>query len=313
MGNGQVGQGYDKVQTCFGLFGNRFYTCSMPDSLFSKEYAYLCDLLVNVRVSRNLTQADVAKRLGKPQSFVSKYERGERRLDVVEFLQVAGALEIDATDVIEQLVDYRNTDAPAFPSVLDAWRITAHDLTALLEQNPSLRGMLLGYVADLKLQTLWLTHPDISALVKDDDHDRTKKGDRRIVYKGQPFVLEVKSLQTHSIRYEDGVWSGKTQVDASDRREVVLPTGERLNTTLLLVGEFDVLAVNVFAFENQWRFVFARNQDLPRTTFNKYTPAQQEHLLTSLVPVTWPPQPPFTSDLYSLLDAMLTERGVTIS
>ncbi len=285
----------------------------MTDSLFSEDYIYLRDLLVNARASKDLTQADVAKRLGKPQSFVSKYERGERRLDVIEFMQVVGALEIDATDVIRQLEHDRDTDEPLSPSILDTWRITSRDLTDLLEQNPSLRGMLLGYVAELKFQTLWLTHPDISASVKDDDHDRTKKGDRRIVYKGQPFVLEVKSLQTHSIRYEDGVWSGKTQVDASDRREVVLPTGEKLNTTLLVMGEFDVLAVNVFAFENQWRFVFARNQDLPRTNFNKYTQAQQEHLLASLVPVTWPPQPPFTTDLYSLLDAMLAERGVTIS
>jgi transcriptional regulator with XRE-family HTH domain len=52
-------------------------------------------LLVNARKQARLTQADLASRLFRPQSFVSKYERGERRLDVVEFGQVAKALGID--------------------------------------------------------------------------------------------------------------------------------------------------------------------------------------------------------------------------
>jgi transcriptional regulator with XRE-family HTH domain len=42
-----------------------------------------------------MTQAALAARLNRPQSFVSKYERGERRLDVVEFGEVARALGID--------------------------------------------------------------------------------------------------------------------------------------------------------------------------------------------------------------------------
>ena len=44
-------------------------------------------------------------------------------------------------------------------------------------------------------------------------------------------------------------WKGKAQVDASDRREVVLPDNSRVTTTCLLKGEFDILAINVFAFE----------------------------------------------------------------
>jgi transcriptional regulator with XRE-family HTH domain len=52
-------------------------------------------LLVQARKHADLTQADLASRLNRPQSFVSKYERGERRLDVVEFGEVAKALGID--------------------------------------------------------------------------------------------------------------------------------------------------------------------------------------------------------------------------
>jgi len=58
-------------------------------------YIKLRKLLVNARTETGLTQAALALRLKRPQSFVSKYERGERRLDLVEFQEVANALEID--------------------------------------------------------------------------------------------------------------------------------------------------------------------------------------------------------------------------
>ena len=50
-----------------------------------------------------LTQQAVADKLGKPQSFVAKYENGERRLDVVEFLQVAEVIETDPIALISQI------------------------------------------------------------------------------------------------------------------------------------------------------------------------------------------------------------------
>ncbi|MGN6159137.1 MAG: helix-turn-helix domain-containing protein, partial [Devosia sp.] len=50
-----------------------------------------------------LTQQDVANQLGRPQSFVAKYEGGERRLDVVEFLQVAAVLGADPARIVRAL------------------------------------------------------------------------------------------------------------------------------------------------------------------------------------------------------------------
>jgi transcriptional regulator with XRE-family HTH domain len=47
------------------------------------------------------------QRLKRPQSYVSKFERGERRLDVVEFLDVAKALRIDPLDLLRQLMQKR--------------------------------------------------------------------------------------------------------------------------------------------------------------------------------------------------------------
>ena len=59
-------------------------------------------MLTNIRKEKQLLQSDIAERLGKNQSFVSKYERGERRLDLPEFLEVAEALEINPTDFIKK-------------------------------------------------------------------------------------------------------------------------------------------------------------------------------------------------------------------
>jgi transcriptional regulator with XRE-family HTH domain len=59
------------------------------------EETKLREQFIEARKSANLTQVGLADRLGRPQSFVSKYERGERRLDVIEFCEVCRALEID--------------------------------------------------------------------------------------------------------------------------------------------------------------------------------------------------------------------------
>jgi predicted transcriptional regulator len=50
-----------------------------------------------------LTQVEVAARMDRPQSFISKYEGGERRLDVVEFLQICRVLRVNPKTVIGQL------------------------------------------------------------------------------------------------------------------------------------------------------------------------------------------------------------------
>ena len=80
----------------------------MPRSRRSPRYAALCKLLTDARHEAGLTQADLALRLRRPQSFVSKFEAGERRLDVVEFLEVAEAIGCRATDVVTVLLAIGN-------------------------------------------------------------------------------------------------------------------------------------------------------------------------------------------------------------
>ena len=62
---------------------------------------------MELRKAAGLTQAELAQRLNRPQSFVSKYERGERRLDVIEFGEVATALSVDPAKTLGKF--YRET------------------------------------------------------------------------------------------------------------------------------------------------------------------------------------------------------------
>lgn len=195
-------------------------------------------------------------------------------------------------------------------SILEQWEITEQQLSELVSQNPSLRGIMLGYIAEKKFHDMFLNHPEISGVRKDDDHDRSRKGDRRINYKGHTLVVEVKSLQTNTVKKTNkNTWAGKAQVDGSDRRFIKFKDGSELNTTLLKRGEFDLLAVNCFAFGEEWRFAFAKNKDLPCSNFKKYTEEQRSQLIASLIPVQWPPQPPFTIDFIQLLDEIVDDRN----
>ncbi len=69
----------------------------------SDAHNQLRDALLDTRRKRGLTQVEIATFLDKPQSFVSKYESGERRLDVIEFLDVCKALKVNPATIIQQL------------------------------------------------------------------------------------------------------------------------------------------------------------------------------------------------------------------
>ena len=58
------------------------------------------EVLIQLRTRTGLTQTDLAGLLKRPQSFVSKYERGARRLDVVELLEILGALDVSVCDFL---------------------------------------------------------------------------------------------------------------------------------------------------------------------------------------------------------------------
>jgi len=75
----------------------------MAKSLHTPEYEHFRALLVAAREKAGLTQAGVSEKLRRPQSFVAKYEGGERRLDVIEFVQVCTALGVDPRTILNKV------------------------------------------------------------------------------------------------------------------------------------------------------------------------------------------------------------------
>jgi transcriptional regulator with XRE-family HTH domain len=85
----------------------------MSKSVFTDSYKALLDLLIATRKRAGVTQVELANRLGRPQPFVSYIERGERRIDVIEFIVIARALSVDPhqlfADLIERLPEAQDT------------------------------------------------------------------------------------------------------------------------------------------------------------------------------------------------------------
>lgn len=76
----------------------------MQKSIHGKRQERLRVLLKAARKKAGLTQDELAERMGAYKTFVSKYERGERQLDLIEFLAVAEALRLEPKTLIDQLL-----------------------------------------------------------------------------------------------------------------------------------------------------------------------------------------------------------------
>ncbi len=68
-----------------------------------KHHVALRAELKNIRIGANLTQEELAIRLGTKQSFISKYERGERTLDFIEVVRVCNACGYSVSKLIDTL------------------------------------------------------------------------------------------------------------------------------------------------------------------------------------------------------------------
>jgi transcriptional regulator with XRE-family HTH domain len=75
----------------------------MKNSPYDIAYLELRQILKDLREAKHLTQAQLARKLSVPQSFVSKYETGERRLDVIETAQICRALETSMPQLLSKL------------------------------------------------------------------------------------------------------------------------------------------------------------------------------------------------------------------
>lgn len=76
---------------------------TLDKSIYSCNQKVLQSLLRQIRLDANLSQTELAKRLGEPQSFVSKYESGERRLDIVELRSICKAMGVSLDAFVHRL------------------------------------------------------------------------------------------------------------------------------------------------------------------------------------------------------------------
>ena len=72
----------------------------MSKSLFTRKHTQLRKLLTKARKDANMTQTTLAHRLQRQQAYISRIERGERRIDVVEFLDLAHAIGLNPAKFI---------------------------------------------------------------------------------------------------------------------------------------------------------------------------------------------------------------------
>jgi transcriptional regulator with XRE-family HTH domain len=77
----------------------------LQKSIYSERYTRFRQRLIEARKAASFSQAELAKRLEKHQSFVAKYEIGERRIDVAEFLEIVGILGVDPCDFFKDLTE----------------------------------------------------------------------------------------------------------------------------------------------------------------------------------------------------------------
>jgi transcriptional regulator with XRE-family HTH domain len=76
----------------------------MRKSVHSEGLKAFCQVMADARSQAGLTQQKLADRLRKPQSFVAKYEGGERRIDVIEFVTIARAIGTDPIRLLKALL-----------------------------------------------------------------------------------------------------------------------------------------------------------------------------------------------------------------
>ncbi|MGP1184290.1 helix-turn-helix transcriptional regulator [Serratia marcescens] len=76
-------------------------------TIYRKEYVSILLFLKSERVKKNLSQEDLASLLDKDQTYVSKFESGIRRLDVVELFDICKALNINMNDIISMMENER--------------------------------------------------------------------------------------------------------------------------------------------------------------------------------------------------------------
>jgi hypothetical protein len=180
--------------------------------------------------------------------------------------------------------------------------ISKEELTQLIKEHSCVRGMISGYIAEMKFRQFVDNNSEICYCYKPKDHDRTEnKADLVCDYNDSTISIQVKSIQTKSIKYIDNQYVAIVQNDASDKRCIILPNNEEVVTTNYQIGEYDILAVPLFIFTNEWTFAYKLNKNCRKSKSRKYTDTQKQYLLATTEKISYPLTDDWTQDFNGLL------------
>ena len=87
----------------------------MKKSIYKNENNILIDLLYSLRLKARLKQSELAQRIGVPQSFISKIENGQRRIDIIELNKICKIFGITLTEFIQQFEERINAAKSKLP------------------------------------------------------------------------------------------------------------------------------------------------------------------------------------------------------
>lgn len=189
--------------------------------------------------------------------------------------------------------------------IIDA--IPPEDLVLAIKRAPSLRGMILGYIAEHMFERhvpgrypVILSHH----IEHHDDHDRTaNKSDRTITFGGRRYGVQLKSIQTNSIarNLATDVLQATVQNDGSDSRIVVFEDGSSVKTVCYKRGDYDILAVPLFPLTGTWEFAYKLNASCEPSRHRTYSEYQRSFLLSTLEKICWPLSNEWSTDLMTFL------------
>lgn len=73
-------------------------------TIYKIRYQYIINHLIHIRKTKKITQQQIANKLNKPQSYIAKIERCERKVDILEFIEICEVMNINPIDVLQDII-----------------------------------------------------------------------------------------------------------------------------------------------------------------------------------------------------------------